>query len=91
MFNKLKQIKDLRDQAKKMQTALSGERATAEKNGIKITMNGNMDVIALTIEEILPKEKLENSMKDCINDVIKSTQKLMAKKMQEMGGIPGLS
>ena len=34
MFNKLKQIKDLRDQAKTMQNALAGEVFSEEKNGV---------------------------------------------------------
>ncbi|MFA7702181.1 MAG: YbaB/EbfC family nucleoid-associated protein [Patescibacteria group bacterium] len=49
MFNKLKQLKDLRDQAKKMQNALSGETVTTEKNGIVITMDGNMQINGVKI------------------------------------------
>jgi len=90
MFSKLKQIKDLRDQAKKMQNALGGETVNAEKNGVRVKMNGNMEVTELTVPADLPKESLERAAKDAINDAIKQTQKLMAKKMQEMGGFPGL-
>ena len=90
MFSKLKQLKDLRDQAKKMQNALGGETITSEKNGIKVKMNGNMEVIELNINPDLSKESLENILKDCINDAMRQTQKLMARKMQEMGGFPGL-
>ena len=36
MFNKLKQFKDLRSQAKTMQDALAKESVTEEKNGVKI-------------------------------------------------------
>lgn len=90
MFNKLKHLKDLRDSAKQMQNALSSESITVEKNGISITMNGNMEIIKITINEDLSKEKMEDALKTCINDVIKKTQRLMAQKMQEMGGFPGL-
>jgi len=91
MFNKLKQFKDLRDQAKVMQNALSGEVITAEKNGVKIVMNGNLEVDNVTISEELAKENLEQALKTCINDAVKKTQRIMAKKMQEMGGIPGMN
>ncbi|PIR94824.1 hypothetical protein COT95_02090 [Candidatus Falkowbacteria bacterium CG10_big_fil_rev_8_21_14_0_10_37_6] len=91
MFNKLKQIKDLRSQAKTMQNALAGESASAERGGIKITMDGNMAVTGLTIAEGLTREQIENEMPKVINDVVKNVQKIMAKKMQEMGGIPGLN
>lgn len=91
MFNKLKHLKDLRSQAKQMQNALGQESITIEKGGIKIVMNGNMEITSLSINENLSKESLEGMMADCINEGIKKTQRLMAKKMQEMGGFPGLS
>jgi DNA-binding protein YbaB len=91
MFNKLKQIKDLRSQAKQMQSALSQENINLEKNGIKLTMNGNLEITSLNISENLDKEVLARTMKDLVNDGIKQTQKIMAKKMQEMGGFPGLN
>jgi DNA-binding protein YbaB len=90
MFSKLKQIKDLRDQAKVMQNALAVESISEEKKGVKITMNGNMEVISLTLNTELSKESLESAAKDCFNDCIKKTQRVMAKKMQEMGGLNGL-
>ena len=90
MFNKLKQIKDLRSQAKTMQGMLSEESVSAEKNGIKITMNGNMEVTEVKLSDDMTNAKLESSLAPCLNDAIKQTQKIMAKKMQEMGGFPGL-
>ncbi len=90
MFNKLKQIKDLRSQAKTMQSMLADESVTAEKHGITITMNGNMEVTDVKLPKDMDAEKLEKSLASCINDVVKKTQKIMAQKMQEMGGFPGL-
>jgi len=91
MFNKLKHLKDLRSQAKTMQNALAGETVTIEKKGVKIIMNGNMEVTSLTLNNELPKDSLESITKDVINDAVKKTQRLMAQKMQEMGGFPGLN
>ena len=91
MFSKLKQIRDLRSQAKTMQNALSGEQATTERGGIKIVMDGNMNVTELTIADGLTREQMQSELPRVINDAIKSVQKIMAKKMQEMGGIPGMS
>lgn len=90
MFNKLKQFKDLRSQAKTMQDALSGESVSIEKKGIKMIMNGNMEIIELTIPEELSKQDISKYMKETVNDGIKKVQKLMATKMQEMGGLSGL-
>lgn len=91
MFSKLKQIKELRDQAKVMQNVLGKESVTETKSGISMTMNGNMEITELKIESEKDKSALEKDIKDCANETIKKVQRLMAKKMQEMGGIPGLS
>jgi DNA-binding protein YbaB len=90
MFNKLRQLKDLRDQAKKVQSALSGESVTVEKNGIKVVVNGNMEVTSITLNKELSYESMERILVDATNDAIKKMQKIMAQKIQEMGGIPGL-
>lgn len=87
MFNKLKYIKDLRDQAKIMQNTLGQENFTVEKNGVTLQMNGNMEITGLTINNEMPKEKMEKTLVELINDAIKKAQKIMAQKMQEMGGI----
>lgn len=91
MFSKLKQFRDLRSQAKTIQDILAQEVITEEKNGVKIVMNGNMEITAVTLNSGLDKAAQESAVKNCFNDAVKKAQRLMAKKMQEMGGIPGLS
>lgn len=91
MFNKLKHLKDLRGQAKDMQNSLAQETITIEKSGVKIVMNGNMEVTSLTINEEISKDSLEGILKENFNEAVKKTQRLMAQKMQEMGGFPGLN
>lgn len=91
MFSKLKQFKDLRSQAKTMQSALSQEIITEEKNGVKVVLNGNMEVTNITLNESLSKNSQEDVLKNCFNDAVKRAQRLMAKKLQDMGGIPGLN
>ena len=73
-----------------MQDALADESVTIEKKGVKIEMNGNMSITNITIPDDMSNEKLGGVMKDCINDAIKKTQRIMAQKMQEMGGFPGM-
>jgi DNA-binding protein YbaB len=91
MFNKLKQFKDLRSQAKTMQSALAQETISEEKNGVKIILNGNMEILELHLNENLSKNAQEDAVKACFNEAIKKAQRVMAKKLQDMGGIPGLS
>ena len=91
MFSKLKQFKDLRSQAKTMQSALAAETITEEKNGVKVVLNGNMEVVNLEINSSLDKAAQEKTLKDCFNEAVKRAQKMMAKKLQEMGGFPGMN
>ena len=91
MFNKLKQYKDLRSQAKTMQSALAQESVSEEKNGVKIVLNGNMEITSLTLNPELSQASQEDALKTCFNNALKRAQKLMAKKLQDMGGLPGLS
>jgi DNA-binding protein YbaB len=90
MFHKLKHLRDLRSQAKTMQNALAQESVTVEKSGVKVVMNGNLEITSLTVNENLAKESLEGILKDCLNDAVKKTQRIMATKIQEMGGLSGI-
>lgn len=94
IIGKLKQFKDLREQGKKMQSAMAGESATANDSGVTITMDGNMQISGIAIDDNLltptKKEKLYNSIKSAHKDAMRKIQKIMAGKMQEMGGLEGL-
>lgn len=94
VFSKLKQFKDLRDQGKKLQGALAGESVTAHNNGVALTMDGNLQLTGVAIDDEMlnptKKEKLQNAIKDAHSEAAKKMQRIMASKMQEMGGFPGL-
>lgn len=88
MFNKLKQYQDLKNQAKMLQNIMSQQSITVDKNGVKLTINGNFEITNLTINNELSKEKLEQMLKECFNDATKKIQRVVAEKMQGMGGLP---
>ncbi|HDQ22616.1 MAG TPA: YbaB/EbfC family nucleoid-associated protein [Candidatus Uhrbacteria bacterium] len=91
MFNKLKQFKDLRGQAKQMQSMLAQESAEGEASWgkIKVKINGNQEILSVTIDPELinqeNREKLESAIKDATNDAIKKIQRIMAEKMRQSG------
>lgn len=97
MFEKLKQFKNLRSKAKNLQNLLADEKveASAAWGKIKMTMNGNQEVLSVAIDPELMgnKEKLERAIKEVTNDTIKKAQKLMAEKMMKDGNfkMPGLA
>ena len=87
MFEKLKQIKDLRTQAKTMQSVLATESVTAEKSGVTITLNGNLEITAVAIADGMTKAQIEKATMEAMNEAIKKAQKVIAQKMQAMGGL----
>jgi len=93
MFNKLKQYKDMRSQAKSLQSSLSEESVEVTEIGgdIKIKMDGNLAVQSVEIDKELltaeKQEKLQNGMKDAFNSAVKKVQRIMAVKMKEQGGM----
>ena len=97
MFSKLKQFKDLRDQAKKIQDVLKdvSVEGSAAWGKIKVTMNGNQEVTAVAIDQELlaDKAKLEDAVKEAYNDTVKKAQRAMADQMRKSGNLnlPGLN
>ncbi|MBU2575528.1 YbaB/EbfC family nucleoid-associated protein [Patescibacteria group bacterium] len=91
MFNKLKQFKNLRAQAKTLQNALKEETVEVEKHGVKIVMDGNQEIISIDVSTDLlnpeKKQKLESAIKDANTSAIEKTKRIMAQKMQSMGGL----
>lgn len=82
MFNPLKGLGDLRNmqqQAQKMQAALQKEEVTVEHQGVTIVLSGDQQVKKVIIDGVE-----ENRVVDAINKAIKDTQRLAATKLLEM-------
>ena len=91
MFNKLKQFKDMKHQAKHMESELSTVISVGEAmwGKIKVTVDGNRDMKKVEIDPsvLADKTKLEQAICDAHKDAIKKMQFKLAKKIQEMGGM----
>lgn len=82
MFNPLGGLGDLQklqQQAQQMQQALQKEEITVEKNGVKIIMRGDQQIIEVSVDGIV-----ENRIADAINESVKKTQELAAQKLIEI-------
>jgi len=85
-FGQLGELKKMRDQAMEMQRVLSAEEVTVEKHGVEITISGDQK-----IKEIHTNGKSDNDIKDALNEAIKKSQEIAAKKLSQMqGGLQGL-
>lgn len=89
MFNKIKQIKDLRNQAKTMQNALAEVVVVGQAAGgkVMVTIDGNQQVHGVQIADGMEKAAIESAVKDAINDAFKKLQKELAVKMKDLGGL----
>lgn len=92
MFNKLKELKDLRDQGKKMKEMLDGivVVGSGKGNGVMVTMNGSHEVLGVQIESSLEREKIADGFKEAHADAARKLQSELMKKMKDMGGLGGI-
>lgn len=80
-FKQLGELKKMRDQAVQMQRQLQQEKIEVEEDGILVVMTGDQKV-----EQIVMDGEQQIRLVDVLNKAIKKSQKVAAKKLQEMGG-----
>ena len=80
MFDKLKQLKNLKD----MQEAMEREAITVARQGVEITINGKFEVQEVSINPNLEKKEQEIVIKQCFNEAVKKLQMNMAQKFSGM-------
>ncbi len=72
-------LQKLQQQAQQMQSALQQEEVVVEKNGVKIVVRGDQVISTIEVDGIM-----ENRIADAINEAIKKTQELAARKLIEI-------
>lgn len=81
MFDNLKKLAEL----KKMQDSFKKERATTEKGGVSVTLNGNLEVEEIKLNPELSIEEQERILKECLNEAKENMQKNLAKSLMGAG------
>lgn len=85
-FGQIGELKKMRDQAMQIQRLLSAEKIDVEKNGVNITITGDQK-----IQEIKTNGRGDNDIKEAVNEAVKKSQEVAAKKLSQMqGGLGGL-
>lgn len=90
MFDKLKQLNELKQKAQKMQQALDAEVLEIVHRGVTVRISGGLEIKSLSTNG-----RSEDEIMAALNTAIKEAQKMAAKQMRgQMGdlglGIPGL-
>ena len=85
-FQQLGKLKQIRDQAVQMQKQLDDEIIEVEDSGIRVVITGSQKIQTITIDG-----QYQERVVKVLNDAIKKSQQVAAKKLQEMsGGLKGL-
>lgn len=83
-FKQLGELKKMRDQAMAIQRELEKEEVEVEKNGVRVIISGDQKIKLLQ-----SNGREDGDIKDAVNEAVKKSQEVAAKKLQQMGG--GLS
>ena len=86
MFDKGKELEQMRARAMAVQKQLAAEEIVVERGAVKIVISGDQKIRELTVQGVSSQEVV-----NALNEAIKKSQELAAKKLQEMsGGLSGL-
>lgn len=85
-FQGISDLKKMRDQAMQIQKMLSSEQITVEKHGIRIVITGDQRILAIETNG-----KSDDNIREAVNEAVKKSQEIAAKKLATMqGGLGGL-
>lgn len=80
-FKQIGEIKKMRDSALQIQKQLQQEEVDIEKNGVHIVISADQKVKVLE-----SNGRLDNDIAEAVNEAIKKSQEVAAKKLSQMGG-----
>lgn len=77
MFDNLKQLSKL----KELKDTLEKERKEVEKDGVRVVVNGKMEIEELRLNPQMETAKQESLVKECVNQALKELQQEAVRKM----------
>lgn len=77
MFNIFKNLKEL----KQLNDLVSSENVVVEKEGVKVKLNGKMEVEEIILNPSLDIIKQQKVLKECFNEAIRKMQLTLMKKI----------
>ncbi|MBP9699839.1 hypothetical protein KBD71_00995 [Candidatus Woesebacteria bacterium] len=85
-LQKLGDLNQLRQQAMQMQQQLAAEEIEVVKGDIRVVITGDQKIKVFTVQGITSQQAI-----DALNEAVKKSQELAARKLQQMsGGLGGL-
>lgn len=88
LFDKIKDVNEMRKQAKQIELVLAQEQVTGQSSGgkIKITMDGNQKVLSVEVDESVAGDKSEvaRHIRSALEDLTGKHKKLLQSKFGQM-------
>ena len=86
-LGQLGELKKMRDQAMAMQRELQSEIVEVSKRGVYVKISGDQKIL-----ELKANGKSDDDIREAVNEAVKKSQEVAAKKLQSMtGGMGGLA
>jgi DNA-binding protein YbaB len=90
LFDKIKDVNEMRKQAKQIELALAQEQVTGSSSGgkIKITMDGNQKVLSVEVDPAVAGDKSEvaRHIRQALEDLNSKHKKMLQSKFGNMLG-----
>lgn len=90
LFDKIKDVNEMRKQAKQLELVLGQEQVTGQSSGgkIKITMDGNQKVLSVEVDESVAGDKSEvaRHIRSALEDLTSKHKKMLQSKFGQMMG-----
>jgi DNA-binding protein YbaB len=80
MFDNLKQLGKL----KELKDVLEKERQEAEKDGVRVVVNGKMEVEEIELNPQLANDKQAKAVKEAVNQALNQIRQSAARKMMSL-------
>lgn len=78
-FGALGDMQKLQQQARQMQEALKKEKVEVNKHGVRVIVRGDQQVLEIEVDGVL-----ENRIAEAVNEAVRKTQEVAARKLIEM-------
>lgn len=93
MFDQMKELMKMQQQAKKIQQKLGNVHIEAEEGGIVITINGNLELLQVNISDEawnMGKDHVQKGLLAAFQKGLKKAQEIAAGNMKDILGELGL-
>jgi DNA-binding protein YbaB len=90
IFGNLGKMGEVLQKAKQLKDEIARARYEAEVKGVKVVVNGDLEIVELKVPQGLTSSQLESAVKEAVNRVLKTAKADMAQKLGKITGGMGL-